>query len=288
MFSLIEMLGAACPTLQVIDVGAMWFGLDNLAHKALLKGDIARVIGFEPVQAECEKLNAMNMRHHSYLPYFIGDGTERTFYLTNHSMTSSLYPPNERLLRRFNQLHEFTTTIKTDRVQTKRLDDIAEITRVDFIKCDVQGGDLDVLKGAERHLAKTLVVQVEVEFVPLYEGQPLFAEIDIYLRGLGFILHTFNDMTGRAMKPLIVNGALDKAVRQVMWADAIFIKDFERFDGLGGEDLLKMAVILHEVYGSYDLVQFALYHYDLKTQAGIWPKYMKQLTGQIPMETPAV
>jgi FkbM family methyltransferase len=288
MFSLITMLGDACPVIHVVDVGAMWLGAERLAYKALFKAGIARVVGFEPVAAECEKLNALQLKDHSFLPYFVGDGSERTFHLTNYSMTSSLYPPNEKILKLFNQLNEFTTTIQTSRVQTKRLDDISEIVGADFIKCDVQGADLDMLKGAEGHLARTLVVQVEVEFLPLYEGQPLFADVDTYLRSQGFALHTFEDMTGRAMKPVVVNGSMDKPVHQLLWADAVYIRDFERFGNLEAEELLKLAVILHEVYGSFDIAQFALYHYDLKTQAGVWPEYMKQLTGQIPATTPAV
>ncbi len=288
MFSLITMLGDACPTIHVVDVGAMWLGAEHLAYKALFKAGIAKVVGFEPVQVECEKLNALQLQNHSFLPYFVGDGSERTFHLTNYSMTSSLYPPNEKVLKLFNQLREFTTTIKTEQVQTRRLDDIPDIIGADFIKCDVQGADLDVLKGAEGHLAKALVVQVEVEFLPLYEGQPLFADVDTYLRSQGFVLHTLEDLMGRAMKPLIVNGGLDKPVHQLLWADAIYIKDFGRFEKLGPADLLKLAVILHEVYGSFDIAQFALYHYDLKTQAGLWPEYMKQLTGQVPTLTPAV
>ena len=47
-------------------------------------------------------------------------------------------------------------------------------------------------------------MQTEVEFVPLYKKQPLFAEVDIALRELGFVFHRFGGMAGRTMKPLVV------------------------------------------------------------------------------------
>jgi hypothetical protein len=49
------------------------------------------------------------------------------------------------------------------------------------------------------------VQQTEVEFVPLYTNQPLFAEVDIALRELGFVFHRFGGMAGRTMKPLVVS-----------------------------------------------------------------------------------
>lgn len=288
MFSLIDMLGKSCPSVDVVDVGAMWFGVENVAYKGLLRNNVARVVGFEPVQAECDKLNKLGLKNHTYLPYFIGDGSERTFYLTNQSMTSSLYPPNEAFLKAFNHLHEVTTVVGTHQVSTKRLDDIPEIANVDYIKCDVQGGDLDVLKGAVARLRQAVCVQVEVEFLPMYAGQPLFAEIDTFMRAQGYVLHTLQHIQGRALKPVVVAGNLERPLNQILWSDAVFVRDFMKLAELSPEQLLKLALVVHEVYGSFDLAQAALYHYDLKKKAGLWPIYMQRLTGAPAQATPMV
>ena len=48
------------------------------------------------------------------------------------------------------------------------LDDL-DISANDFIKIDVQGGELSVLKGAARTLSSILGVEAVVEFIPLYD-----------------------------------------------------------------------------------------------------------------------
>jgi hypothetical protein len=48
--------------------------------------------------------------------------------------------------------------------------------------------ELQVLEGGERATRRTLVLDLEVEFAPLRAGQPLFADVDTYLRGHGWKL----------------------------------------------------------------------------------------------------
>jgi hypothetical protein len=56
------------------------------------------------------------------------------------------------------------------------------------LKLDVQGLELAVLRGAGAALDRVLLVESEVEFNLLYERQPLFGEIDEFLRQRGFFL----------------------------------------------------------------------------------------------------
>lgn len=66
---------------------------------------------------------------------------------------------------------------------------------VDLLKIDTQGYDLQVLQGGRRYLAEGRItfVMLEVNFVPMYEGQPTFGEVDVFLRGLGYALVDFYD-----------------------------------------------------------------------------------------------
>jgi hypothetical protein len=50
--------------------------------------------------------------------------------------------------------------------------------------------------------------------------------------------------------------------------------------GLDAASLLKTALILHEVYGSYDLAQHALEHHDRRTGSGLQMRYLERLSGR--------
>src|SRR5438067_2418127 len=90
-------------------------------------------------------------------------------------------------------------------------------------------------------MAQVIGFEPEVEFVPLYKDQPLFAEIDAFMRAKGFMLHKFHEMAGRAMRPFLMNNDPLKAISQVLWANAVYIKDVTRFSALNAGMLLKTA-----------------------------------------------
>jgi FkbM family methyltransferase len=77
-----------------------------------------------------------------------------------------------------------------ERVEVRQLDTLyEELLRPDdrvYLKVDVQGGELDVLRGAERVIAQASLVEAELSFVPLYEGAPRFDEVIDYLADRGF------------------------------------------------------------------------------------------------------
>ncbi|MEY3110197.1 MAG: 2-O-methyltransferase NoeI [Verrucomicrobiota bacterium] len=275
MFNILEIL-PPFGKIQVIDVGAMDLGGE--IYDPLVKAGIASVLGFECVQAECDKLNAMARESRAYLPYAIGDGTVRAFHECNFPMTSSLLEPNSGLLDRFQNLENLTQVVKKHTFATKRLDDIAEITGVDFLKLDVQGAELDVMNGGDRVLAEALVVHTEVEFVEMYKGQPLFAEVDQRLRRSGFVFHKFAGVAGRTFKPMVVNNDVNHCLSQMLWADAVYVKDFMALDRLPAEKLLRLAAILHMVYGSFDLAMQALLAYDRQYSSALAPAYLHRLT----------
>jgi FkbM family methyltransferase len=106
------------------------------------------------------------------------------FNHVNRSSASSILPPSD-INRKY---HGDNVAISEKlEIQMKRLDDVID-AEVDIIKLDIQGYELEALKGAERLLKHVKLITTEVEFVPLYEGQPLFGDIDIFLRSRGFLL----------------------------------------------------------------------------------------------------
>lgn len=263
MNSVLQLVGPALASpLHIVDVGAMSTGEEP--PYARLLGPRATLTGFEPQARECAALNAAAKPGQRFLPYYVGDGSERTFYECALGACSSLYEPDVDFTSRFAGLSGAFDVASRSQVQTKRLDDMPEIEQIDYIKMDIQGGERDAIVGGARRLARALVVDVEVEFVPLYKGQPLFADVDAELRRLGFLFHTFagGNVMGRALRPLQHPGGEHFRFNQLMWADAVYVRDPRSFPALPLDDLLKIAIIMHDAYLSPDLAACALEAHD--------------------------
>jgi FkbM family methyltransferase len=257
---------------QIVDVGAS-LG-ETPIYDEILKNGWGRVTGFEPNKEEVAKLNASKKPYENYLPYFIGSGDQETFYETSWNLTGSLYEPNTELLKKFNNLNELVTLKAMHPVETHRLDDIKELPQIDFLKMDIQGSELNALKNGVQKLRETLVIQVEVEFLSLYKKQPLFADVDIFLRQQGFQFHTFPGFGSRAFKPIVVQNDVNRGVRQYIWSDAIYVRDWMNLSPVSTEKLKKYALIMHCCYGSVDLVHLLLSHIDANEGSDYVRRYM--------------
>lgn len=263
------------PTIRIVDIGAMTAGDDPYAR--LAEQLPCEIIGFEALEEECRRLNAMGKAGCTFLPYVIGDGSAQTFYECAVPYTSSLLEPNFPLLERFTGFAEMARVVARRPVATRRLDDVPQAAGADYLKVDVQGGELMVLDGAARTLRSALVVHIEVEFVPLYKNQPLFADIDARLRAAGFALHKLPFTGLRPFKPF----ALDSGIlSQLLWGDAVYVRDFMSFEALLPEQLLKLAAILHENYNSCDLAAEALRVYDSKAGSSLHPLYVSYVSAR--------
>jgi FkbM family methyltransferase len=150
-----------------------------------------RVYAFDADPEECARLQADAPANVTYVPYALGDraGTAR-LHLTADPACSSLFPPDGEALATFPELH-VAAQIDTREIRLHTLDGWASeagVAAVDVLKLDVQGGELAVLRGAERVLSTVRLIEAEVTFNPIYEGQPLFGELDVFLRDRGFLL----------------------------------------------------------------------------------------------------
>jgi Methyltransferase FkbM domain len=102
-------------------------------------------------------------------------------------------------------------------IDATTLDELAESEewdRIDILKMDIQGAELSVLKGGVKLLTAGAIdlLCLEVEFVQLYEGQPLFWQIAAYLNEFGYRLYRVYDWQHDLDRP-----------NRLCWADAIFI-----------------------------------------------------------------
>ena len=142
-----------------------------------------------------------------------------------------------------------------------------------------RGAKLVVFENASRALSSALLIQTEVEFVELYKGQPMFADVDTFLRANGFQFHTMNGVSGRAFKPLIANGDVNSAFRQSLWTDALYVRDWMHLEDLSETKLRNYAILAHDILRSYDLAHLVLSALDSKTGGGRAADYLQRLVG---------
>lgn len=280
MWSFFEFLDDDC-IVTVLDIGAAL--LESPPYQSLVDAKRARLIGFEPDVGECAKLNKKYGEPHSFYPYFVGDGKPAIFHKTNWGATGSLFEPNTPLLDKFHCLGELVIPVAQHPVVTKRLDDIDEIVDVDFLKIDVQGSELSIFQNADRVLADAVLIQTEVSFVEIYKQQPMFSDVDKFLRSNGYQLHDFG-AESRSFKPLLNSRSpnphpLLRAFRQKLWGDAFYVKDWMHLDRLPPSKLKKLAALLHDIVGSYDLAYVALQAMDMQLGTEISARYLQRLEG---------
>ena len=175
--------------LTVVDAGCRWGTQDEW----LALGSAVRIYGFDPDEEECRRLSASLPLGApvEYVPLGLGarDGP-RTLHITEEPACSSLYPPDEELVESIPELGVIELRETAD-VHLRTLDGWAAdagVGRIDCMKLDVQGAELDVLRGATQSLRTTRMLEVEVTFNPIYKGQALFGEVDGFLRERGFVL----------------------------------------------------------------------------------------------------
>lgn len=290
MWSFFDFLDDDSCTLTILDIGAALGEEPN--YQCLMDIKRGRLIGFEPDTDACRQLNLRFGEPHRFFPLFLGDGKPTIYHQTNWGQTVSLFKPNTPLLEMFQWLAEVVLPVAEHAVVTTRLDDIAEIDDVDFIKIDVQGSELAILSNASRALSNAVLIQIEVSFVESYVGQPMFSDVDAFLRQSGFQFHDFAGFGRRAFKPLS-NPAnpsphpLLRAFRQKIWGDAYYVKDWMRLDTLAPGKLEKLAALLHDVVGSYDLAHLVLRAMDKQTRGDVARRYLNRLlkTGHVAVET---
>lgn len=130
-------------------------------------------------------------------------------------------------------------------------------------------------------------LHIEVEFLPLYMGQPLFSGIEVFLRQRGYLFHRFSKPIGRVIQPLVIGDDIMAGLSQLVWTDAVFIRDFTRPGSLGDDRLLAMAAIAHDCYKSLDLALHLLCEYDRRTGQTLGQTYLAGLTGAAQSAPPA-
>lgn len=240
------------PPVAVVDVGANPLD-DEAPYQLLLDAGLARVTGFEPQPDALEELHRRAGPHEQYLPYAVGDGGRHTLHLCATSGFASLLEPDPAQLAMLVDFPRLAAVIDRRPMDTRRLDDITEIDRIDLLKIDIQGGELAVLRAGRRALTDAVAVQTEVGFHRLYRDQPTFADVDLELRQQGFVPHRFVTTRTWPLAPVPWADPLEQASRQLVEADMLYVRDPVRPELMTNAQLGRLALVADVGYGSFGL-----------------------------------
>lgn len=137
---------------------------------------------------------------------------ETVINVAGNSVSSSLLPMRQEHLDAAPE----SAYVGTQAVQVRRLDELAQALvppegRL-MIKIDTQGYELEVLNGATGLLPRTVAINVELSFAPLYAGAPDAFEVIRVIEALGFELF------------FLVPEFKDKRSGRLLQVDGVFLR----------------------------------------------------------------
>ncbi|HEY4143121.1 MAG TPA: FkbM family methyltransferase [Pseudolabrys sp.] len=236
----------------VVDIGANPIDSET-PYKPMLTRRLCTLVGFEPQAEGFASLNARKSDLETYLPYAVGDGNPGILKICQAPGMTSLFTPNQDVLKCF-PLFEHLGRVKSEEpVETRTFDSITEVGELDYLKIDVQGSELSIFRNGKQRLSKAVIIHTEVSLVPLYKNQPVIGDIDLELRSLGFIPHMFADLNKRMILPLHFSNNFYAGMNQLLEADAVYVRDFTKPDKMSSEQMKHLAMVAHHCYKSYDL-----------------------------------
>lgn len=245
--ALLEVLGD--DPLVVVDLGARGGFDEDLLE--LAPGVIA--IGFEPDTEEAQRLDGEPKGpwlQRRTLPYAIaGQSGPAKLHVPREPAAASLLHHNPDMIEDFGHegLHR---TLKQIPIEALTLDDVsteAEIQEIDYLKIDIEGAELDVLKGGANLAATAKVMKIECAFVEQRIGQPLASDVISYLAANGFDLIEMRDIQHWRRRPLPSHPysiAFDMPYSRgrVAQADLFFVRRFT--EDAEGRDVAAAMLIL--------------------------------------------
>ncbi len=189
---LLELLRPLNPQ-AIFDIGAN-IGTWTILAKALYPE--TEIYAFEPLESHCAKFTAATRGLQGVTLHQLALGAmpaNLQMNVLNRSDASSLLPMTSECSQHFALKDERTVTVRVE-----RLDDLLRaktIPQPDVVKLDIQGYELEALRGGEVTLMGAHAILAEVSLIELYKEQCLFHGLAAFLAERGFYVCAFGAAT---------------------------------------------------------------------------------------------
>ena len=228
-------------------------------------------VGFEPDQAAFNSKNTYliqrNFRSINLFPDAVGTSDtiqSKRLFITEHPGCSSIFNPNFKVIDEFNgykindETRQFNQSFKIKNsvsVRSRSLNEFLKSTPFecfDIIQIDTQGGEIEILESLNS-IDRVICIDIELEFLELYEGQSLFMESFNSLTDKGFILaRVFNQQYA----PSLVLDRFNQVDKGILFStDCIFLRLPKKGKEFTKEniEMTKKFIAIAYSYGFYSL-----------------------------------
>ncbi len=183
--------------LVLVDIGAS--GSPPIVWQAI--APFSYYVGFDPDSRELNEENSCNFRKFTMIKKVVtdNDSDTATFFLTAYPYCSSTLKPDMESCKQYTFTETFEVVGQVE-FPTTRLDAVIrnlDIHRIDWIKLDSQGKDLDLYLSIDAPTRKRiLAIDIEPGVSPFYEGENTFDESHRALLNEGFWLSSIKLQNG--------------------------------------------------------------------------------------------
>ncbi len=241
--------------LRILDVGANPINTPDYARLLEIGG--CEVWGFEPNDAAFAELEANPVEGAHYFNTAVGEAGPSQFYVHPQGGLGSAFKvsaPSVTYLGRPLWANPEEGRIEAVPMEMVALDDLDDLPSPDVLKIDIQGGELSVFQNGRAKMAETICVIPEVRFYRIYEDEPMWADVDLELRGQGFALNKI-----QFAKTTTVKTSRRRWLRhrgygsQLVDGDAVYIRNPETILAWEDEQVRQLAIAAACVFQSHDV-----------------------------------
>ena len=197
-------------------------------------------IGFEPDEVECAKLNCSAPNHWKsvgFIPCALaGETGEKPIFICEDPISNSLLQPDAEFAARFSN-SAYATVVERATVPAYNFPDAINqfnIPQPDFIKLDVEGLELNILKSGPDIINGAVAIKTEVAFPRIRQDQPPAHELDAYLLSRGYELIDIIDPTvwrrhGYVVHPMLSRAPMSYSKGQIIQCDFLYMRHPDKF-----------------------------------------------------------
>ena len=242
---------------NILDVGAN--PLDKPLYTDVVESKLCNLFGFEPQKDAFDALMASKSDNETYFNVAVGQQKTQILNVCKHSGFTSLYKPDLDAAKIFPGFVNQMAVQQTFELSPVELDRVDGLPPQDMLKIDVQGAEKQIIQTGPKTLLDCVAIVIECRFARLYQGEPMFGEVDAFLRDRGYVMHKFIAPKSACLTNSYLNKLRPRMVgSQLVDGDVVYIKDITALHSFSDDQLKHLALFADGAFNSIDLVFYLL------------------------------